>query len=222
MPEPVVGADDADRAQLRLRVLLADPAEDRALLQGRAQHLEHVGATLQRGHQLVDPRQVGEVRLGEQPRDAVHVEGLAVRRSGGQRHQVGDLGQRRRRLPHRVVHLPPQPRQLQLDPGVGGRRARRDQHVDIAPVAGIGGNPPGRGMRMGQIPRSLKGRQFRPHSGGSPLNLGPLSDLLRRNRLRRPEIRSRPPAAESVLAERRASPSILGVAKAESPLPRCE
>ena len=38
--EAVVGADDADRAQLRRRVLVADPEEDRALVERGAQHAQ--------------------------------------------------------------------------------------------------------------------------------------------------------------------------------------
>src|SRR3712207_7595529 len=73
MAEPVVGADDAHVAQLGLRVLLADPEEDRMLIERRAQHPEHVGAGVERGHQLVDLGQVVAASVGEKTRGPIDV-----------------------------------------------------------------------------------------------------------------------------------------------------
>ena len=283
MAEAVVGADDADRAQLRLRVLVADPEEDRAPVERGAQHRQHVGAALQRGHQLVGPRQVGDVGFREQARGAVHVEvgagfllelgeggaeggdelrldpaqlrvgepggghpgadaepgerlvevaggpldqaavdgpveledaagdvagrgdrdhddlvglqlqdldpvdrGAGQRRRGRHRDQVGDLRQRRRRLPHRLVDLAPQPRELELD---RGRRHRRlHQRFDVEAVAGIGRHPAGRGVGMGQVAGRLQRRQLGPHRRGAPLDLRPLGDLFRTDRTCRRQV----------------------------------
>ncbi len=200
---------------------------------------QHVGATLERGHQLVHPGQVGEMRLGEQPRGAVHVEGLASiavelgegrgeagdearlgraelavgepaghhprsqrlcrratrsgssmptrpargrpslsklkarlvtapvevmtttitrfgcsrststrwivaalhRRRRDQRHQVGHLGQHRSRLTHRLVHLAPQLRELELHapaPAAGPTRAGYPHSGDSRRRSGSG------------------------------------------------------------------------------------
>ena len=90
MAETVVGADHAHRAQLRLRILTADPEEDRALVERRAQHPQHARSPLERRHQLVDLRQVRGMALGEQPRGAVDVERLA----GGPL-EVGERGRER-------------------------------------------------------------------------------------------------------------------------------
>ena len=48
MAEAVVGADNADRPEGRLRILVADPEEDGALGERAAQHREDVGAALER------------------------------------------------------------------------------------------------------------------------------------------------------------------------------
>ena len=113
------------------------------------------------------------------------------RRARRRRHrdQVGDLGQRRGRLPHRLVDLATQLRELQLDPRLPRRRPRFQQQVDVTPVSGVGRDPPRRGVRMGQIARRLEQRQLRPHRRGPPLDLGHLGHLFRRHRPRRREIR---------------------------------
>ena len=104
------------------------------------------------------------------------------------RDQVGDLGERRRRLPHRLVDLAAQLREPQLDPSLPGRLARFQQQVDITPVAGVGRDAAGRGVRMGQVALRLEQRQLRPHRRGPPLDPRHLGDFFRGHGPRRREI----------------------------------
>jgi hypothetical protein len=71
-------------------VLGADAHEHVALAERLAQDAEQLDAPLERGHQLVDLREVLEAVLGDQPRGAVDVQRVL----GG----VGELAERRREL----------------------------------------------------------------------------------------------------------------------------
>ena len=71
----------------------------------------------------------------------------------------------------------------------GRRRAAGQQQVDVAAVAGVGRHPPRRGVGMGQEALCLQRRQLGPHRRRPPLHLRPLSDLFRRHRLRRSQVR---------------------------------
>ena len=113
----------------------------------------------------------------------------AGRRRRRHRDQVGDLGQRRRRLPHRLVDLAPQPRELQLD--LASRPAARP-----TPATGrrSGGSRSRSGTRPAEVcgwvryPSASSSGQLRPHGRRPPVDLGPLGHLLRRHRLGRRQV----------------------------------
>ena len=100
-------------------------------------------------------------------------------RCGDGRQQVGHLGQRRGGHAHRLVDLAAHRGQLEREtrPGREGRWLAQHR-IDVLAVARVRRHPPGRGMRVVQVPELLEGGQLVADGRGAPLDVVALGQPL--------------------------------------------
>ena len=104
------------------------------------------------------------------------------RRRGDDREQVRHLRQRLGRRAHRLVDLAADELQVEAALAPGEREAAlpvAEQAVDVEAVAGVGRDPPGARVRVGEQPVLLEHRELVAHGRGAGLDLGVGGERLR-------------------------------------------